>query len=89
VVLLVEGGDFLLARSTVKEHGAFLTVNQKWCKGCGICIAFCPREALFLNDKGKAEVISDKCTVCGVCELFCPDFALSLIKRRISANAGS
>jgi len=78
-----------LTRTKAKESDALLNINHQWCKGCGICMAFCPREALFLNDRGKAEVISDKCTACGVCELFCPDFALSLIKRRSSANAGN
>ena len=23
-----------------------LVTNPKWCKGCGICVAFCPKEVL-------------------------------------------
>lgn len=64
-------------------------INREWCKGCGICIAFCPREALFLDEYGKADNASEKCIACGVCETFCPDFAIAVVKRRSSINAGS
>ena len=23
-----------------------LVINPKWCKGCGICVAFCPKNVL-------------------------------------------
>ena len=29
-----------------------LIINEKWCKGCGICVAFCPKQVLVLK-KGK------------------------------------
>ena len=70
------------------DFTADLIMKGEWCKGCGICAAFCPREALFLDEKNKAKMNVEKCTKCGVCETFCPDFAISLIKRRLSANAG-
>lgn len=59
-----------------------LVINREWCKGCGICIAFCPREALFIDGDGKAVKENDKCSACGICETFCPDFAIALVKRR-------
>jgi len=61
-----------------------LDINRSWCKGCGICIAFCPKEAMFLDDLGKAKSDQEKCTICGICETFCPDFAISLVERRLS-----
>ena len=78
-----------MTRTEKIESTASLSINGDWCKGCGICVAFCPREALFLNNAGKAEKDSDKCKACGVCVLFCPDFALSVTRGRISVNAGS
>ncbi|MFO7951966.1 MAG: 4Fe-4S binding protein [Bacillota bacterium] len=54
-------------------------INEQWCKGCGICVAFCPREALFLDERGKAKKDMEKCRSCGTCETFCPDFAISLV----------
>jgi 2-oxoglutarate ferredoxin oxidoreductase subunit delta len=88
--LIVRGrGSELLTRIENNDFTAELVINQDWCKGCGICVAFCPRKALFLNAAGKVEKVSDNCTACGVCELFCPDFALSVVKRRFSVYAGS
>ena len=51
-------------------------IKQEWCKGCGICASFCPKEALSLSPQGKIVLDEAKCSGCGVCELFCPDFAL-------------
>ncbi len=58
-----------------------LAINQKLCKGCGICIEFCPKKVLALSDKGKvyAEHLG-LCIDCGLCELRCPDFAIQVIK---------
>jgi 2-oxoglutarate ferredoxin oxidoreductase subunit delta len=58
-----------------------LAINQKFCKGCGICIEFCPKEVLALSDKGKVYAAQpDLCINCGQCELRCPDFAIQVIK---------
>jgi len=31
-----------------------LAINREWCKGCGICVAFCPKDVLVLDEEGKA-----------------------------------
>jgi 2-oxoglutarate ferredoxin oxidoreductase subunit delta len=78
-----------LAQAEKNIIHAELQINREWCKGCGICMAFCPKEALFLDEHGKAEKDSEKCIVCGVCETFCPDFAIVVVQRRVSINAGN
>ena len=35
-----------------------LVIESKWCKGCGICAAFCPAEALELSD-GRVRLKED------------------------------
>lgn len=58
---------------------------RSWCKGCGLCVEICPRQAVTINKSGKVELTDpDKCTSCGLCELVCPDFAIivSKIKRK-------
>ena len=52
-----------------------LVINPEWCKGCGICAAFCPKNVLSVKDKVKIEDIS-KCILCGQCEQRCPDYAI-------------
>ena len=55
-----------------------VVANKDWCKGCGICVAFCPKNVLEL-DRGVIEIARpDDCIKCGQCELRCPDFAIYL-----------
>lgn len=77
-----------MAQASRKSSDADLLINRDWCKGCGICIAFCPKEALFMDEEDKAEKDLEKCTSCGICETLCPDFAIAVVKRRPSTNAG-
>lgn len=56
-----------------------IDIYRAWCKQCGLCAAFCPRECLALNEEGAPVVINpERCTGCGWCELHCPDFAISV-----------
>ncbi|AAM24809.1 indolepyruvate ferredoxin oxidoreductase subunit alpha [Caldanaerobacter subterraneus] len=51
-------------------------IIQEWCKGCGICVEFCPRKVLEIKN-GKVHLIDDeKCIKCGICEMYCPDYAI-------------
>jgi 2-oxoglutarate ferredoxin oxidoreductase subunit delta len=53
-----------------------LIIDPAWCKGCGICAAFCPKPALELKDD-KVRLKSEQlCVLCGMCELRCPDYAI-------------
>ncbi len=55
-----------------------LNVEESLCKGCGICVAFCPKAVLEL-EQGKVNIVNlDACIKCGQCELRCPDFAIYL-----------
>ena len=54
-----------------------VSIYPDWCKGCGICVAFCPSHVLELGPDGKARAIKGKeCVNCGFCEHHCPDFAI-------------
>lgn len=54
-----------------------LIINSAWCKGCGICVAFCPKKVLMLK-REKVYVAAEGCILCGQCELRCPDYAIYL-----------
>lgn len=59
-----------------------VTVNRAWCKGCGICVSFCPKDALSLDKEGKAVHNPKPCIECGMCELYCPDMAVFVVAER-------
>lgn len=52
-----------------------VTLTRQWCKGCGICVAFCPKNAIRL-EREKAAIDAEKCVACGLCERLCPDLAI-------------
>jgi 2-oxoglutarate ferredoxin oxidoreductase subunit delta len=55
-------------------------INTDWCKGCGLCVAVCPKQILRLGGfDQKAEVTDESlCINCKMCELHCPDFAITI-----------
>ncbi len=65
----------------LKRPAVLLTIKREWCKGCGICVAFCPQEALFLDESGKVDLVKERCSSCGICAVYCPDFALIYSRR--------
>jgi len=42
------------------------------CIGCGVCVKFCPTEAISGNKKEKHVINPDACIECGVCGRICP-----------------
>ncbi|MFP3869845.1 MAG: ferredoxin family protein [Syntrophobacteria bacterium] len=73
------------AQAEDQEPRFDVEIYRDWCKGCGICVAFCPQEVLGMNEMGQPEVIRpEACTGCGWCELRCPDFAISIRKKKKS-----
>lgn len=64
-----------------------LSINQDWCKGCGVCVHFCPKKVLELNPKDKAVAVrSEDCICCMMCELRCPDLAIEVIVENGEGN---
>lgn len=58
------------------RHGE-VRVFGNWCKGCGLCIAFCPRNVFVAGSDGHPlAVYPERCTACMWCTEHCPDFAI-------------
>jgi 2-oxoglutarate ferredoxin oxidoreductase subunit delta len=66
-----------MGRPELKEH----IINRDWCKGCGICVHFCPKNVLELDSDAKVYAARpDDCIYCRLCELRCPDLAIEVKK---------
>jgi 2-oxoglutarate ferredoxin oxidoreductase subunit delta len=64
-----------MAKRKVKEHA----INRSWCKGCGICVHFCPKSVLELDAEEKVLAARpEDCIGCKLCERRCPDLALEI-----------
>ncbi len=63
-------------------HGT-ITIAADLCKGCGLCIEFCPKQVLGQSEKFNQKgyhypemLTPEACVNCGYCQLICPDFAI-------------
>ncbi|MCX8188820.1 MAG: 4Fe-4S binding protein [Nitrososphaeria archaeon] len=53
-------------------------VDEKNCKGCGVCLKVCPSKVFEIR-AGKAFPINAKaCIGCRMCEINCPNYAITL-----------
>ncbi|MFP4258956.1 MAG: ferredoxin family protein, partial [Desulfovermiculus sp.] len=54
-------------------------INREWCKGCGICVHFCPKQVLELDEEEKVVAVRpEDCIGCHLCERRCPDLAIEV-----------
>lgn len=65
-----------------------ITFEYEKCKGCMLCVHFCPQKILALdtesiNQKGYNLIKvtdSEKCIGCGFCGMMCPDSVITVYK---------
>jgi 2-oxoglutarate ferredoxin oxidoreductase subunit delta len=68
----------------LKKH----IINRDWCKGCGICVAVCPKNVLELDKKEKAVAArKEDCIACQLCEQICPDLAIEVMVKYVEESA--
>ena len=65
---------------------AKITVDDHFCKGCGLCVDACPKSIMQLETSRITEkgyhpamcVDMDACVACTSCALMCPDVAITV-----------
>ena len=63
-----------------------IVINAEKCKGCELCIHFCPKGVLGIDDsktnsKGyhPASPLNEDCVGCLSCATMCPDCAVTVL----------
>ena len=65
-----------------------ITVSKAYCKGCGLCVEFCPRGCIEIPGDKLSDlalplalfVEPDLCTACAVCGWMCPERAIEVYR---------
>ncbi len=64
-------------RFTTSKKGKVVHINYDWCKGCKLCVEFCPTHVYEASVLGQPVVIHpEKCNACMICVQRCPDFCI-------------
>jgi 2-oxoglutarate ferredoxin oxidoreductase subunit delta len=89
--------------NTAKKHKKGfeqIKINENLCKGCDICIEFCPTDVFEksgkLNRRGYyLPVVArvEECTGCRLCDLLCPELAIVILDElepgKVETQAGN
>ncbi len=52
-------------------------IFARWCKGCHLCVEFCPTGVLAMGeDETPYVAVPENCTACHWCDTHCPDLAI-------------
>ena len=64
-----------------------ISIDRELCKGCALCIEFCPQKLITLSDKLNAAGYlpaepkdSQDCSGCTNCALVCPEVAIEVYR---------
>jgi 2-oxoglutarate ferredoxin oxidoreductase subunit delta len=74
--------------TATKKKKFRLHIHEDYCKGCRLCVDFCPKHVLAmttdrLNVKGVPFVVCvrpDDCIGCQTCTIVCPDAVIDLFE---------
>lgn len=69
----------------MKSYNHQIETNR--CKGCGLCVAVCPKHVLEISGKVNVkgyfpafQARPEDCIFCTTCCIMCPDVAIRIVK---------
>jgi len=64
-----------------------IEISEEFCKGCELCISFCPKDMISLSDRLNTSgylpaAFNDngECTGCAICAIVCPEVAIEVYR---------
>jgi MinD superfamily P-loop ATPase len=66
-------------RSEMDESLSLPTINPERCDGCGLCVDYCPGDAVEMVERKPQITQPAFCSYCGICEEICPRSAIELL----------
>lgn len=74
-------------QGTTKQVKGTIVISSELCKGCELCMSFCPKNVISQSNKLNAAgyqwaVFNDngECTGCAICALVCPEVAIEVFR---------
>lgn len=68
-----------------------ITIDERYCTGCGICIEVCPKNIFKASDMRSQqgylmpEIKNEKhCIECNLCEKLCPEMCINVVSEEVS-----
>lgn len=62
-------------------------IDSERCKGCELCVNFCPKDVLEITDSVNAkghfpafQARPEDCIFCTMCCIMCPDVAINIVE---------
>ncbi|HEX2950292.1 MAG TPA: ferredoxin family protein [Armatimonadota bacterium] len=69
----------------------YIKINRETCKACTLCIEFCPRDCIVLDEEMNSRghhpakfIGTDRCTGCRMCATMCPDVCIEVYREEKS-----